>query len=864
MTHTTGDSPPPRIFVLPNGMQVLIQEDHRFPLVAQRLFVRAGAAYEQEQEAGISHLLEHMAFKGGINRESGQLARNVEQVGGSLNAATGFDHTVYLIDLPASHWEVGLDILHKLGFEQEIDLQELELEKQVVLSELERNQDSPKRLLFETLQKSVWRGFDYERPVIGFQDTVNHISSQGIADYIARLYLPQSMILVICGDVSSGDVADKVNQTFGGNIGRGSQSPPQSLPVPSSLDGPQVSVVQTSWNKAYVGLGWQIPDLNAPEAAGLEILAFVLGGDRSSRLFNRFQYELGLVDDIAASAVLLERSGLFTVQIQMDTEKIEELWPQLVQELCGSGSLTLSDEEIERAKVNIEDGLFQSRETLSGLTNKLGSFLFFEKSLQAEDRYLGQLHRIQASELQDLRDRFINAESMHVAALLPDSCTIGQSVFQQAAQKPCPSKAAQTCTTLKPSKHSMDIHIQELDSGSRVVLIPDPTLPYTAMDLSWAGGDLLLNADKQGLAAMVAGTLMRGTKSKAAPDIQNFLSSRAGALDGHAGRDQFSMTAKFPVRFSQDILSLFEEVISEPAFASEEQHKALMEQMAHIQHRVDQPMGLLSREAFPFLFEDHPYSFYHLGRMEGLHDLEGEHVDKFWEKQTAQPWVLSVCGMFDEEKILELGQALSTRVTNKAVDWQHAPCWGRQKRLEMVKRDCRQTHILVVFPVPPLGQGWNPEVSLLAKILAGQGGLLFTELREKKGLGYAVSPMLWRTPLTGFLGFYIGTSPSTEADSLAGFEDVVHMLRQEKLSQELLDRAKNLMQVEYHRGKQSLMSRSSEASDLLTYGLPHDFQQTLIHRAMQLTAHDLASVSRDVLVWDQAYTIVVKPEDTEG
>jgi len=255
MTSTPPDTPPPNLLVLPNGMQVLIQEDHRFPLVALRLFVRAGAAYEQESEAGISHLLEHMAFKGGINRESGQLAYSIEQVGGSLNAATGFDHTVYMIDLPSSHWETGLDILYKLGFEQEVDEQELELEKQVVLSELDRNKDNPKRLLFETLQWSVWNGFSYERPIIGLKDTVEGISRQDIRDYIDRLYLPQCMVLVVCGAVDAREVADHVQQAFGVDFGTGAQTPPVTLPLEQGSNGPHVSLTRTSWGKAYIGLG---------------------------------------------------------------------------------------------------------------------------------------------------------------------------------------------------------------------------------------------------------------------------------------------------------------------------------------------------------------------------------------------------------------------------------------------------------------------------------------------------------------------------------------------------------------------------------------------------------------------------------
>ena len=139
----------PVVTTLPNGLTVLVQEDTRFPLASLRLYVRAGSAYETPEQAGISHLLEHMVFKGTANRAPGQVASDVEGAGGALNAATSFDYTVFYTDMPADQWRLGMDVLHDMVFNASIDPEELAREKQVVLAELKRNEDTPESLLFK-------------------------------------------------------------------------------------------------------------------------------------------------------------------------------------------------------------------------------------------------------------------------------------------------------------------------------------------------------------------------------------------------------------------------------------------------------------------------------------------------------------------------------------------------------------------------------------------------------------------------------------------------------------------------------------------------------------------------------------------
>ncbi|MFP4284593.1 MAG: M16 family metallopeptidase [Desulfovermiculus sp.] len=852
------DTSAPNLSFLPNGLQVLTLEDHRFPLIAMRLYVHAGAAYEKDEEAGISHLLEHMAFKG--EAEVANAAQRIEDVGGSLNAATGYDHTVYMVDVPSREWSLGLEVLSDLALNQgEIIEQELETEKQVVLSELERNQDHPRRRMFELLQEKVWAGTPYERPVIGFDETIQKMGAREIRDYLDRLYHPQAMLLVVCGDFQTQDLTGQIMHWFGA---KSSTKPvsfrPDGQADPGLENGPGICLEPTTWNKAYLGMGFIVPGLASVWTPTLEVLSYILGGHRASRWYLRYKEELGLVDDISVETVLLEGTGMFLVQAQVEADKVLDFWRQWQEDMAALPDITFDPEELERAKLNIEDGLLQTKETLAGLCSKLGYFQFFDGQFQAEERYVYHLHRIRNRDLQEAVQAFVRMDRLQACCILPEQAKLSEDDFvpsRKADQGPDakwpPKTRVRKAKTEKPK-------IVDVGSQGRVVIQVDRMLPYTALDLSFCGGDMLLSSHEQGLSFLLSKALLRGTHSWSASAIQSFLSSRAASLSAHAGRDQLAMVAKFPSRFTGDMTGLISDILDQPAFTPEDTAKVIAEQQAQIAALTDHPMGMLSREVFPFLFPDHFLGYYLLGRSEDLPGFSPDDLSKLWAKQRSYPWVLSVCGDCDPERFARWAAELPNQ---GQVDMHRnslpGPEWNTARTLHLALNDRQQAHLLVVFPVPGLADASNPAVSLLKKILAGQNGILFRELRDRRGLGYTVAPMLWRIPKTGFLAFYIGTTPEGVEPAKEGFVQVVDMVQNGELTDHDLFRAQRLMEVEYYRERQALGSRCSEAADLLSYDLGLDYFQRMLSQSQGTGMDEVQAAAREYLDWDRAYSIVL-------
>ncbi|MBI9079761.1 MAG: insulinase family protein [Pseudodesulfovibrio sp.] len=847
------------IVKLKNGLTVLIKEDDRFPLVNVRLYVHAGSAYETPQIAGISHLLEHMVFKGTKKRGPGETAREIESVGGSMNAATSFDYTVYYVEVPEDKWTLGLDVVTDMAFNPAIDPAELKSEKKVVLEELERGEDSPGSKLFKTLQGMVWKDSSYEWPIIGTRETVTSFTQKDIRKYIANFYQPQSMLLVVVGKVDPTQVLAEAERVLGSLENTRPVTPPEPIAIPVTSDGPHMVKLTGKWNKVYMGAAFPIPHGSSAKNAGLELLAHLLGGDDTSTLYRKFKYEKQLVDDISVSPLSLERGGMLYIHAILDVEKVDEFWSELMSEMASFDPANFTDREIERARLNLEDSLFLTKETLSGLAGKLGYFQFFENGEQAEKNYLFSLSQVNRKEMKTLYDEFIRPDQLSLCVLVPEENGVSEENITAITKAKWP---ARNNTKIKKAvaETITDTEI-ELPGGSKLVLLPDDTLPYTAISVYWTGGDGNLDSDQQGLAALTAKALTRGTMTMSATEIQDFLSDHAASLGSIAGRNVFALESKFPTRFTDKILPLMRDTLTSPAFDQKEINRAKQDQIAGIKQREDQPMGLAFRHLFPFLYKTGPYALLHQGTPEDIENFTNSDIMRFWGRQSMHPFVIAVCGQFDKEVIETFATDLSKTMTAPGTQYQFTePEWNTDRETTLHLADRNQSHILMIFPTPgKIDFDASADLDLLKAALSGQSGLLFRDLRDKQGLAYTVTSMLWQSRNTGFIALYIGTSPDKVDQSLEGFKAVLADLTAKPLPEDEMERARNILVGDYYQEHQSLLARSRQAASLLTQGFERDFEQKLIDRAKSATPQEIQALVKKYMDPDKAYIMKVTP-----
>lgn len=855
---------------LSNGLAVAVKRDSRFPLASLRLYVHAGSAYETPDQAGISHQLEHMVFKGTENRPKGAIAADVEKAGGYLNAATSFDYTVYLTDMPSSEWRLGLDVLKDMAFHPSLDPEELESEKGVVLAELQRGEDSPGGRLFKRVQAAVLAGTPYERPIIGYPETIRKYTAGGIREYIKRLYQPQSMLLLVVGDVDPEEVLAEAEKMFGSIPNSGMVTPPKTLyPENFPAQHPRVTLEKTPWNTVHLAVSFPGVHLADARSPALDVFAQLLGGDSSSYLYQEYKYKKRLVDSISAANYSFERTGLFTISATLAPEKLGAFWEAFSKDLPALPSRKFTSQELERATLAVTDGLYRQRETIAGTASSLGYFLFFGGGADRETAYLQQINLTDQDAAAKAASAVLVPERAAVTVLVPENIAPSATVAGKNTVPALPDAARLEAlldaawpapkTAAVPEKKAgrPAREVVDLGKGRTLILQPDESMPYASVHLAFTGGDSLLAADRQGLASLAASVLTRGTKTMDAVALEAFKNDRAASLTASSGRETFTLALDYPARFEADMLGLLHDTLTSAALPEKEVSRAKENQAAAIISREDTPLGLAFRKLFPFLFPDQLYGFQSLGNRETIDTFTRKDVAAFWQKQSRQPWVLSVCGDFDRDAVIKAARNLpAPRDASPVIA---SPAWTTEKELAIPMPDRNQAHVMLVFPGVPAGHEDEAGLALLQNILAGQSGLLFRDLRDKQGLGYTVTAFPWQAPLAGSLIFYIGTEPDKIPQAKAGFANVIRGLRETLLPEEERIRGKNQMEGDYIRARQKMSARSAEAAALAILGRSLDADKDLVEQAKRLTTEDLKAVAEKYLVPDKAYTVIVAP-----
>lgn len=841
---------------LKNGLTVYIIRDSRFPLVCTRLFVGTGSANETAEQAGISHVLEHMVFKGTEKRPKGQVARDVESLGGYLNAATSFDKTWFITDMPAKHWKTGMDVVKDMAFHPSLDPAELEAEKDVIVSELKGGDDTPTRRLFEDLQVAGLAHTVYGRPIIGFEKTIRAVTADDLRAYIRTWYQPQNMMLLVAGDIDPKAVLAHAEELFGDLKNDTILPEPAPVQLEGAAGGPRVEVTYGPWNKVYLGIALPAPALGDQRSIDLDVLAYALGGDGTSQFYRKYRYEKQLVDSISVGNMSLNRAGLFYMVAQLDADKVEPFWQEFTRDLAALDAGKITPDVIERARFNYEDGMDRASETLDGLTSWKATVQFELGGPQGEANVRHALAAVDSVRLRQAQDLWLRPDQVRVRVLAPEKAKLPDldAILQHNWPAPAVERQKAAAAAEKVGKRE----IVDLGQGRTVILQPDRTIPYVSLEILRPGGNALLKPADQGLAQLTAATLTDGCGTRDLDAMERFVAERAASLSASAGVQSFTVSLTGPARFNADYFALLGDLLHKPTFAEKDVRRQADTLKAALVRRQDNPMSFMGSKINGFLFPGgQPYGFDGLGTAENQDRFGPGDVQAFWKQQNAQPWILSVAGDFDREKVLAFARSLPVP-TAPAVDVPQ-PTWGADKRLPLSLPGRQQAHLLLAFHAVPLDHPDAPALMLLESVLSGQSGLLFNKLRDEQGLGYTVTAFYRSLPEAGFMAFYIGTTPRNLDVARQGFSGIIKDIKTDLLPAELLAKGLNRMEGSYYRGRQSLGARADEAASERLLGQPQDFQKRLLEKAAKVTPEQLREVARKYLLVDKMYEVTLLP-----
>ena len=361
---------------LRNGMRVLVAERHDDPVVASVLYYPVGARNETEREAGVSHFLEHMMFKGSRRFGKGEVDRVTTELGGQNNAFTGYDHTAYWFEFASDRWERALDIEADRMSALLLDRAEFDSERAVVLEELAMGEDDPWRVLARHVESALFPRHPYGRPIIGYADTLEALSPAEMSDYYERFYHPANATLVIAGDVSRAKALREVRARFG-KLPAGSAYAAADPPRPPLEEPPGERRVETRWDDeaSRLLMAWPTVAVGTDEDYALDLALIVLASGRLSRLQRRLVFDAGLASSISASNDTRVEGGAFWLFAEcsqgVDPAELERV---IDEELARLAAKKVSAAELRRAKAVMRSSDAFEGETVSDLAEELGEW----------------------------------------------------------------------------------------------------------------------------------------------------------------------------------------------------------------------------------------------------------------------------------------------------------------------------------------------------------------------------------------------------------------------------------------------------------------------------------------------------------
>ena len=381
-----------QVFSFDNGLTLIVDEDHSAPVASVQAWCATGSINEGKwMGAGLSHILEHMLFKGTRDRKAGDIARQIQDRGGYINAYTSFDRTVFWIDVPSDGASEALSILSDAVMNSTLPEDEYTREQEVIRREFAMGFDDPGRQSSQLMLRTVFSESPFRHPVIGYLDVYNQLKRDDVMSYYKTRYVPNNLTFVVAGDVSAEKIRAQLEEAFK-NYPRHALEPVFVEKEPEQI-GRREAHEEFPTELTRLSLAWRIPGLTHPDTPALELLGDVLGSGRSSMLNQELREKQHTVHSVEAGMFSLQTDGVFVIQALCDpaersTAEMQAL--AVVEQIKKDGG---SQAELDKARRSMLANQLSSLSTMRGKASDLGSNWLLTRNTNFSKDYLNAIAR---------------------------------------------------------------------------------------------------------------------------------------------------------------------------------------------------------------------------------------------------------------------------------------------------------------------------------------------------------------------------------------------------------------------------------------------------------------------------------------
>ncbi len=840
-----------------NGVVVIVKEHHAMPLIALQVFIRTGSIYEGEYlGTGISHFVEHVIDDGTQHRTRQQIDTLVEGLGNDSNAYTWRDHTKYYITTTCEQFTDALDVLSDYIQHATFPSEEVEIQRGVILHELNKDEDEPQRRLQTLFYQTVYQVHPVRIPVGGYKEAFEKLTQADLIRFYQQTYIPDNAVVVAVGHFDADTMQKQLATVF--EAWPRNSLPNYALPTEPPQIAPRRVRFEHDVELASLLLGFPTTDITHPDVYPLDIAALILAGGESARLPKLLceQKQIAYsVDAWAESPSFCP--GVLGIEATLevdDLESVEHLILEQLERLCVE---PVTDEELRYAKTLAESEYIFGLQTVEEQAATLGLNELAVASPEFSQIYIERLQNVTADDIQRVASTYFRPECRNTCILQPDragaSATVAGSGWSPEC-KPCPDT----------------IQKETLANGLRLLTCRNDSLPVVAVYATFLGGvraeQMLAQAVSQnGVGYLTARLLPRGTTRHSAMEITAAVEATGGVLDTFSGHHSFGLSLNLLSKELPMGLDLLGDIVRHPAFPVHEVEWMQRQLLAQIRSEDDDWMTPAKKLFMQTLFQRYPYHLSPLGTEQSVSQIYPDDIRGFYERFCAPDnMVLAIYGDIEQEKVVDQVRSIFSNWESRSVPIS-APAPDpeiREPGYAEKMRNMVQAVLFTGFKTVPCTSGEQYILHVLNAVLSGvgyPGGRLHNRLRQQQLVYMSYAYNCFGLD-TGFFAICAVTTPEQLEKVNAVTDEELQRLRMESVPDEELDRAKHMCILNYQSDSQTIAERAVVGAMDELYGLGCDHSKEFASGVQQVTSEDVRRIANTYLTPMRQVTTVLRPK----
>ncbi len=838
---------------LKNGLTVFIRRTTVSNVLSARIMVKAGSIYEPPL-SGLSHYLEHVVSGGSTREFSEEEARKIlEKLGGATNASTSYNTTQYYITTSSKFWRDAVNLLLSYVHDCSFNPREVEREKGVILQEFNLGENSPSRQLWYLFFETAYTKHPVRYPVIGRKEIFAKQTRDNLINYYKKIYQPSRMVLVVVGNVNPENLLSFVIEKTKNWEDKPFAEPSfPAEPIPAT---PRKVVKRIRFLKQpRAMIGFPSVSLFNEDMYALDVLAYILGGYKTSRLVEQVKEKLNLVTSISAfNWTPSFTHGQFIISVAYNPGKWKETLSAIRQTISQIKNKGIKASELEKVKKQVIANHIFGNETASEQSSSLASSFIETGDPYFDDAYVENIKEIKVEDVIRVARKYLNWNHVVIARVLPYKETKKESrnINNHSKQN-----------NIKP-------HIEVLPNGLKAIICKYGHLPIVTVQLYGIGGQLIEPENKAGIAHLTASLLKSGTKKHSRNQIIDAIESIGGEIDTGSGRNTYYVSIdvlKEDLDIAIDVLS---EILTSSIFPENEVKKEKFNTLSAIKRAKENWQRELILLFHQNYFNSHPYKRSILGTTESISSITRKDIVNFF-KNTVIPnkAVIAIYGDVDiarTSKILKRKLGLWRKEVKKQVTIK-VPREVRPDSIGKtisIKNKKSASGIFIGTAGIDIYDKRRPVLDILDAVLSGiqyPSGRLYEALRGgSNNLVYVIHAFPFYGINAGYFGVIAQTSPEKLSKVKAIIFDKLKEISEKPISRGELEEAKNMIMTMKHISMESTEAQASNAAINELLGLGWNYDQKYYKALKEIVPEDVLKTARELFkYW---LTIQTVPEN---